>query len=121
MIQKVTVTRTNIKDGEGTKGPWRKIGIQTKEHGDKWLGTFFPGTKFPNPALTAQLEAIKEGSVIDIVVEQSGDFLNFKFASRLDKVEADVSEIKNKLGMGQVSPSASPEQPDDINPDDIPF
>lgn len=119
MIQKVTVTRTNIKDGEGAKGPWRKLGIQTRELGDKWLGTFYPGAKFPNPTLTTQLDAIKEGSVIDIVVEQSGDFWNFKFASRLDRVEADIEAIKEKLGI--TAPVAQSEPNDDINPDDIPF
>lgn len=120
MITKVTITQASVKDGQGDKGPWKKLGIQTNVHGDKWLSCFYPGTKYPNPQMDTALNAIKVGSTIDIVVETTpdGKYLNFKLPSRTDILEADVAAIKEKIGMTtptQTLPS------DDINPDDIPF
>lgn len=111
-MQKVTITRTNIKDGQGAKGAWRKLGIQTKEHGDKWLGCFF--NKYNEKALSE----LAVGQTVEIVVTQSGDFLNFALPSRLDKLERRVAALEGKdteSDNGYGAPT------DDINPDDIPF
>lgn len=112
-MQKVTITRTNIKDGQGAQGSWRKIGIQTKEHGDKWLGCFF--NKYNEKALSA----LAEGQTVEIVVTSSpdGKFLNFALPSRMDKLEQRVAALEGK---DTVSDGGYGEK-DDINPDDIPF
>lgn len=75
----VTLTKVFITDKkkDGTqlinkhgKNYW-KVGIKTKEHGDKWLSTF--ANKHNDPIM-----AWKEGDVVGIIVEQNGEYLNFK-------------------------------------------
>lgn len=118
-MERVTITRAEIKEGQGVKGSWKKLGIQTTTHGEKWLGTFYPGAQYPNKNLTAALDAIKPGSVLDIVVETSpdGKFLNFKLPSRTDLIDERLTVVEKKVGItGETEPTH-----DDINPDDTPF
>lgn len=119
-MQRVTITRTEIKtSAPDAQKPWKKLGIQTNVHGDKWLGSFYPGEKFPNKTLTAALDAIKPGDTLDIVVTTSDDgkYLNFKIPTKIDLIDARLSVVEKKLGI-----TGEQEAPaDDINPDDIPF
>lgn len=112
-MQRVTITRTNIKTGEGAKGPWKKVGIQTKQHGDKWLGCFY------NKYNEAQLDALKEGVTVDIKVTEDGQYLNFSMPTAVDLLTVRVARLEDAVFKG--APEAMPEPKDDINPDDIPF
>lgn len=126
-MQRVTVTRVNWKDGQGAKGPWTKIGIQTREHGDKWFGCF------ENKYNSQKLRAIQEGSVIEIIVEQSGDFFNFRLPSKMDVLEQRVEKIERHLWPEPSTPNMPTAQaastpppypyPEDegLDPEDIPF
>lgn len=111
-MERVTITRTDIKTGTTQQGkPWKKIGIQTKQHGDQWLGAFF--SKYNEK----ELESLKEGVTVDIVVVPDGKYLNFRLPSQVDKLEVRVAALEKKSG---IQPDAGVPV-DDINPDDIPF
>lgn len=111
-MQRVTITRISVKDGGTPEKPWKKLGIQTKEHGDKWLGAFF------NKYNEKELSALKEGVTVDILVTTSDDgkYLNFRLPSELDKVKARLDVVEKKLGIVAEEPAQ-----DDISPDEIPF
>lgn len=113
-MQQVTITRIEPKTGTGAKGDWKKLGIQTKEHGDKWLGCFF--SKYNEKGLNG----LAVGQTVEIVVTPSpdGKFLNFALPSRLDKLEQRVAALEGK---DTVSDGGYSDGKDDINPDDIPF
>lgn len=112
-ITRVTVEKVSWKDGESNGRAWRKIGILTKEYGDKWLGSF------ENKMNQKFLGGISEGSSIDIVVSESGDFLNFSQATYLDEVAAAVIELQNhNFGAASGDPQ---NQESEVDPDDLPF
>lgn len=52
------------KDGK----PYQSVRVQTEEHGDKWLSGF--GNKTTDTWV--------EGSKVEVLVEQKGEYLNFK-------------------------------------------
>jgi hypothetical protein len=111
---KVTVKRVTKKDIETSKGPAVKWGIQTEEHGDKWLGAF------ENKYNKEDLEKMKEGSTANIVVTQSGDFLNFRTMNKTDLLEERVSVLESLvLSKGSTAPVAettpTPAASDDDN------
>ncbi len=100
MIKKLTLTKvyrsTKNKDGQEllTKDgrPYEKLGIKTKEYGDKWLSGF--GNQFN--------KNWREGNVVEVDVEQKGEYLNFKglipidlLAARVAKLENDFAAFKN--------------------------
>lgn len=61
--------------------PYTRITIQVPEHGDKWLSGFF------NPGMNEW----KIGSMIEIEVEQNGQWLNFKTPNRnVSREEFDI-------------------------------
>lgn len=122
MLEKVTIVRTSLKEGMTKDNkPYVKIGIRTDKHGETWLGCFL------NQFNTDKLTKLKEGDVVTILTEKSGDFTNFKLPGKTDLLEARVevleTQIKQLLGpTANTSPSAAPEYTEaDINPDDIPF
>lgn len=90
-MQTVTVKKINWKEGEGAKGKWTKIGIVTEELGDIWLGCF------EDKYNSSKLRAIAEGSKIEVVVTQNGDFHNFAFPSKTDLLEARVARLEAKV------------------------
>lgn len=117
---RVTITRAETKNSAAdAPNPWKKLGIQTNLHGDKWLGCFYPGAKFPNKTLAAALDAIKQGDTLDIIVTPSpdGKFLNFKLPAKTDLLESRLAVVEKKLGI--TGEQESPK--DELNPDDIPF
>lgn len=115
-MQRVTITQIEFKNIQGKQDPsktYKKVGIQTREHGPKWLGAF--SNKYNEKALND----LKVGSTLDIIVETSpdGKYLNFRIPSEVDLLKVRVSALEAHAGIGQ-----SQETPaDDISPDDIPF
>lgn len=90
-MQTVTVKKINWKEGEGAKGKWKKIGIITEELGDKWLGCF------EDKYNASKLADIKEGSKLEVVVSQNGDFWNFTFPNKTDVVAQGMTELAARV------------------------
>lgn len=90
-MQKVTVKKLNWKEGEGAKGKWKKIGIITEELGDKWLGCF------EDKYNASKLASITEGAEIEIVVTQSGEYLNFSFPTKVDVAVQQNVELEARV------------------------
>lgn len=67
-MTEVTLTRVFRKDSETKYGIKPKVAIQTTQFGDKWLSTF----------KVAGTENWKEGDVVQINVQEKGDWLNFE-------------------------------------------
>lgn len=121
MIQKVLITKVFRGPAETKFGTKNKIGIKTDVHGDKWLSAFIPEKFDP-------FKDIVEGYTAFIVVEQKGDFMNFRMPDKTDRLEARVEVLEAWMKSGAQptantsAPSATPEYSEaDINPDDIPF
>lgn len=66
-MSEVTLTRVFRKDVETKYGIKPKLSIQTDKHGESWLSTF----------KVAGTENWNEGDVVNINVQEKGDFLNF--------------------------------------------
>ena len=75
-IQNVTITKvyrsTNNKDGQPlvTKDGrnYEKVSIQTREHGQKWIGGFGGNWN----------QNWREGQTVELDIEEKGEYLNFK-------------------------------------------
>jgi hypothetical protein len=121
---KVIITKVFIsdksKDGKAfvdrNGKPYKKVGIQTNIHGPQWLSCLSFRDTDPVRELT-------EGQSADIIVEQNGQYLNFSIPSRLDLLEARVSELENKLSGTpiNVAEEGLGELNEDIDPDSLPF
>ena len=89
---KVTITRISKKEKVSAKGkPFTSLGLQTQEHGDKWLSGF-DGKETRN---------WKIGDTVEIEVEQNGEYLNFtvpKLPQGYNLVNEDIVFIKITLG-----------------------
>ena len=94
MIEKVKVIKITHKDGEGAAGTWKKVGILVQEEPAKWIGAF--ETKYN----AKKLAAIVEGSEIEVVITKSGEYFNFDFPNKVDKLEARVEVLEQKAGVG---------------------
>ena len=116
-MEKVKVTRVSWKDGEGASGAWHKIGILTEQLGEKWFGAF--ESKYNSKAL----RAITEGSEIEIVITQNGDFFNFSLAGKMDYMRRDIDLLMKKVFPPEPStlPNSETSYPDGPEPEDIPF
>lgn len=113
------------KDGTpliGRSGkPYTKVSIKTIEYGDRWVGGF--GGQWNS--------GWKEGDVVDIEVEDTGQYLNFNrpdplksFEQRLKNLEARVLQLENpRQTMPSIASNESPPdlQDGEINVEDIPF
>jgi hypothetical protein len=110
---KVTLTRVHWGSVTTANGPVDKVGIKTDVHGEKWLSAF--ESKFNSK----QLRALKQGDAVNIVVQQNGDFLNFRLANKTDMLEAEVAMIKAHLGLDKATPQkpAPAEAPSQDEPD----
>lgn len=145
MLQKLTITRIDVRDVAGKKDPsktYKKVGIQTQERGDAWLSCFVD--KFNEK----QLQRLAVGQNLYLSVEENGAFLNFKVPNQTDFLKERVALVESKLGMtnpfapfaqkpaalqndgwgtpAPAAPVAAPEKSfeypaDEINPSDIPF
>lgn len=105
-ISKITLTKvyTSDKDKNGvpfvakaTGRPYSKMSVKCVEHGDKWLSGF----------KGKENEFWKEGDVVDVIVKQNGEYLNYevpkaedKLAMRVSALEVDVMQLKNALARG---------------------
>ena len=119
-MQKVKVTKVVWKENTTGKGDWQwKVGILTEQVADRWYGAF------EDKYNSTKLRAITEGSEIEIVITQKGDFYNFKFPTKTDYLEARVNKIEEHV-FGNETETASTPQAEDVtepepSPDDIPF
>ncbi len=94
-MSKVTLTRIFRKDVDTRFGIKPKVGIQTKEHEDKWLSTF----------KVAGTENWEEGMEVEINIIEKGDFMNFSVVgssntpspSITNKLEDRVSKLEYEV------------------------
>jgi hypothetical protein len=92
-IVRKTVDKDNkplvTRDGR----PYTRVAIQTKEHGAKYLSGF---ENFTN-------KNWKEGDLVEIEVEEKGEYLNFKNLSQTDKLWNAYNDLlKRVVKMEQV-------------------
>ncbi len=94
----VKITQVSIQDKkkDGTalvtkKGEkfW-KVGIKTDKFGDDWFSAlaFKPDDAVMN---------LQQGDEVEIIIEQNGEFKNFKLPSRLDKLETRLALVEGKV------------------------
>jgi len=89
-MEKVTITRVFTKERTSKAGkPFTSLSIQTKEHGEKWIGGF----------KNKQTENWKEGDVVEIKITQSGEYLNFE-VPKLEEKNAEMTEKLNREIIG---------------------
>jgi len=102
-ITKATITRVYVSDkdkngvpfvAKATGRPYSKMSIKCVEQGDKWLSGF----------KGKENENWKEGDVVDIIVKQNGEYLNFdvpkaedKLAMRVSALEVEVMNLRNAI------------------------
>lgn len=120
-MEKVTLTRVFATDKkkDGTplmskKGkPYTRMGIQCKEHGEKWISGF----------KNADNSEWKEGDVVELTLVQNGEFLNFElpFAEplgvRVKRLEGIVQKLCVKVGIDHTTTPSSgltPQQTENI-------
>lgn len=122
MLQKVKVTKVYKGQQETQWGLKDKVAIKTEQHGDKWLSCFM------NKGNQNQLAKLKEGEVFELMVEQKGDFLNFRFADKVDHLAIRVARLENLQGIGQEDPTPQEHPADETQAvtaapatEDIPF
>ena len=99
MISTIKVKRLSITDANSkgepyinpwTKKPQKRIGIQTESGGDKWLSDFISN---PNDErLGWQI-----GEEHKVIIEQKGDFWNFKLPEKVDLLEERVEALEKFL------------------------
>jgi hypothetical protein len=86
----VTIKRVSVKEVQNNfGGVSKKYGIQTAEHGDKWLSCF------ENKYNGKELATLKEGATLNIIVMPSGEYLNFRFANATDKLEERIKILES--------------------------
>lgn len=116
MIEKVTILRVSTtdtkKDGTplvGKYGPYFRVGIQTKEHGDKWLNGF-----------SGKLPTWQEGDEVDLDITteewQGKEQLKFRIPKAEDLKDAEIARLK-----AQVAGKVDDVNTDEIKAEDIPF
>lgn len=104
MIKKFTITRISSKEIETQRGRTVKYGIQVKEMGEKWLGSF--ANKFNE----VWLKSLAEGQIVDLVVTQNGEFWNFAKPGRIDYLEVRVAALES-ASKGSSSPAEETHDP----------
>lgn len=137
-MEKVKLTKiyTTNKDKAGNQligkngKSYTRMSIKTEQHGDKWISGF----------QNKDNSSWKEGDEVEVVIKQSGEYLNFKTPKKPDVNNEKLEKILNKLTsinlqlaiiaekVGINHPQFEQEEPndvvfpeEDINPDDIPF
>ena len=101
-MEKITITKVyrSNKDKKGillTTSDGReytRLALKTKEHGDSWVSGFGNDKN----------ASWKEGDIVEVVIEKKGQYINFSVPKekditmeRLDKIEADIKELKNLI------------------------
>lgn len=121
-ISRITSKKTN-KEGKAyitkTGKPFEMMGVLIK--GGKYDGKWASACLFEpdHPAYDW-----KEGDTVEVVLEQNGEYLNFKVPSRLDQLEARVAKLEASMAVNIASEVFStPSKPIEhrISADDIPF
>lgn len=130
---KVTLTKvqrsTTNKDGEpyiskNTGKPFTICRIWTVEHGEKSLGGFD----------SYATDKLKEGDEVEIIIEESGQYLNFKMPSdkvtrkEFDALDARVKALEAKpltrnrgSNLDEYEAKQKMENPPEEDGDDLPF
>jgi len=112
-MEKIRILNVGIKQGESNGRAWRKCGIQTDKHGAKWLSCFL------NQRNESRLESLRKGDTVEIIVEEQGQYLNFRLPDRIDYLEERVMALEEKVGMKGEEELASVSG--EINEDELPF
>jgi hypothetical protein len=99
-----------FKDGR----EFEKMSIQTKEYGSQWIGGIVGNwnTNF------------KIGDIVDVDIEQKGEYLNFKRPDPLKALEERVARIEAELWVRKPDEEVKVETGDDTDgtkTGDIPF
>ena len=114
---KLTLTKVHRsnKDKEGKEligkngRPYTRVGIKTMQYGEKWLSGFE----------NRQNANWKEGDSVEVIVEQKGEYLNFRTVSldeRVEELEARVSKLEGKKPLDEAEPLDK-----ELKPEDFPF
>lgn len=92
-MQKIKITKISQtdKDKEGNQltnkfGPYFRIGLQTEQHGTKWLSGFSKN----------KLDWAV-GQEVDIEVTENGQYLNFSIPKKNDLLEDRVSKLEKEF------------------------
>lgn len=109
---KVTLTRVSRTEKEIQGRSVPTVGIQTKEHGDKWLNTF----------KTQGTEQWYEGQQVDIVVTEKktdkGTYLNFTVEQPIDpRIEERLSKLEKEVFKGNFAKAVDHAYTDFQQPD----
>lgn len=116
---KLTITKIYRSDkdkngnplvGKNSGKPYEKVSIKCQEYGDKWIGGF--GSR--------DNQSWREGDVVDVEIENNGQYLNFKHIDPIKNLEERVLALEKRINAFN-SPTESPEPSQDISPEDIPF
>lgn len=124
---KITVQKIYISDKKRDGSPlvskqgkpYKKISIKTAEYPDKWLSGFY----------SDDMRDWSEGDTKDVIVEQNGDFLNFKLPTKTDGLEERVRILEGQIkvlqafikGQDEASQMPPEDVPEEIQVEDIPF
>lgn len=95
-MKKVEITGVwiNEKDKNGNpfiskKGiAYKKMSIKTKEYGDKYLSGF----------CNKQNENWKSGDVVEILVTENGQYLNFEVPKKEEVLGNEIEQLKTSIG-----------------------
>ena len=91
-MEKLTITKVYRTDKNKKGEPYltqdgrsyTRLSIQTKEHGQKWLSGFGNDKN----------SGWKMGDIVEVIVEQKGDFLNFSMPKIVDALEERVAKLE---------------------------
>lgn len=127
-MEKIQIARLSIKDTNkaGVKyltkmgKPFEMMSLLIK--GGKYDGKWASSCLFDK---TNSAYTWKEGDSVTVVLEQNGEFLNFKAPSQLDMLETRVTALEQATGLSKTAKLAEEvfTQPivDRIDPADLPF
>lgn len=122
-METLKITRVFISDKKKDGTPlidkngkaYRKIAIKCDKYGDKWLSSFINRQD-------DDMNSWKEGDVVNVEVEENGDFLNFRVPTKLDLLESRILKLEKEMLelKGDVYESEG-EKEAIIEADDLPF
>ncbi len=91
----LTITKLNSKPFDGQYGKTNKVGILTKEYGDKWLNGFVDKVNF------------QVGDIIIAEIATKGDFTNFKFQG----IKQGNTVVSPQMSQSTINTPNTPPQP----------
>ena len=93
LIEKIYISDKS-KDGTPfvtKKGkPFRKIAIKTEKYGDRWPSDFIWDDNDPKLSW-------KVGDTVTVVVEEKGQYLNFRQPSKEDLISARIDSLEHRV------------------------